>query len=88
MLRQADLTVLSRASCAANLLHVLDIKLTSIVKQPPDVYGSFALFLLELLTGLQQTLVGQTQRRLGVWSRRHDVTQGEVKETLQLSPVV
>lgn len=39
---------------------------TSIIKEPPHVNGSFALFLLELLAALQQTLVAQAQRTLGL----------------------
>lgn len=50
-----------------------DEKLTSIIKQPPDIDGSFALFFLKLLAGLQQTLVSQTQRGLGLWNRRHNM---------------
>lgn len=46
-------------------------KPTSIIKQPPDVDGSFALFLLKLLAALQQPLLRRAERRLGIWKQHH-----------------
>lgn len=49
-------------------------KPTSVVKEPPNVDGSFALFLLKLLAALQQPLLGGAERRLGLW-KQHDREQ-------------
>lgn len=38
------------------------VTLTSIIKQPPHVHRPLPLLILELLTGLQQPLVGHVQR--------------------------
>lgn len=45
-------------------------KLTPIIKEPPHIDRPFPLFLLELLTGIQQLLISYIQRKrraLFIW---------------------
>jgi len=55
----------------------VSLGLTSVVEQPPHVHGALPLFLLELLAGLQQPLVGHVEgdsRALLVYAHTHTHT--------------
>lgn len=49
--------------------------MTSVVKEPPDVDGSFPLFLLELLTGLLEAPFARAQSRFAICTHTHTHTE-------------
>lgn len=60
---------------------------TSVVKQPPDVDGSFALFLLKLLAALQQPLLSGTEGRPGLCKQHGAAQKAPLREGSSAPPI-